>query len=1513
MVNSEVSLKHLLATNVPMIFTLLVSINFTETGHCFVYLRDILEEVAELTGLALQEDSCFDYWVVDDAATSSTHSTPCLASCRYDQLAAFTAATDSSDKVLGLTGFVLDIDSLPAEATITLRVYEHIKARLPFVNITTRPQGRVDAPVPSGAPSASKHDLLVREKREASPSDRISGNLRPNTEPDSTDDKLVNSEDHANLPTYSEGRTTMTDLMLEAYPQEIVLDPWRPNGTWGDVLIVRMDPGSSGGLSHMWAFSASSSRTDSKGRWKGPRLDANVEYSKYSKRRCMGVFVCCDQSCPGKRRPHTSLSTASRSKLFQEETPQLVTGRPKKAATRKHLVPNVERPSDELPPCPITSCNGPMRHILCSATIARGQREECPGEIYIWHSGYHLHPPPPVSPAPQASAAELRMGQMTAFPQDPRHRPSASEICPVFDSTRSISRYAPRVGHSKRNGALPDTLMSAIEAVANAGCLAYIEIPGQRQGQPLAEQIHDPDPRKQPRNDGSRSKSKITSNSLTDSETSFGIQTPQMKARLSETIDDRLVEGNLGWPTDAHNTYFRDNWVLLATVCYSPSARRWFPILYSVGNHERSGFYRRHFAHLFQILDDANYSVEDIVNGVTFVVDYSNAQISGLRQAISDWYVARKTADVGRLNVTPNQVSQWTAEAIQIGEKAESGCSFHFIEQVRRFGVRHLSTQTERERFAMLVNTIRNAKSHASIESMAKRTIDEFPVSENWIKWWTRPAIRNVVFKELNGSAERCVATTTNAVESSHWLLIHSCGGERFGPVEGVMRLIDFAKMTDRIESHATDGYVRSSTYHEQGNVRAHIKEIKSRNRVPSSYVSDANMPEPSISFAAPARLAGIGFSESPQGPSDLSKGPATPPLSESTKLPPSTSNRSRQQPKNRSRQGNGPTAQSMASKKGPRRVDYPHKRKIPDPPSDEPRPFPRRIAPSSSIKRPIPNRKVVLPAQISAAHRDESPCPKYHNARNLEAPSGRKYRIPRKRLAFLLSEPESQSEAKRTCTSVFDIPLSMVEIATPKPASTSTSLERASDKLPEDSRSAPRVKFAPPKTSTSTSLGSTIVQLHADFWLRSGEDGPVVIIQGPWSDNSCWIDSTLIALLSVANGLEPWLQCLDILNTHTAYVIPPLGNEMVLRPRPRYLALELWDAIREYTALARKFDMKLAANAIEAYTQLRERMISTVVGMSKERGSHFTTPFKRGSYSSPVTWLETLHSFTVDHPVLPSAVTLNDPDRTLVELHLQRAGYCTACNCIQIEVSPRRQFVVDWPLLISSLHLPSHSLETLSDVLASIVGQPLKLYKEAKNSGRRHHKRNCPGGSYVQFVSITSLPRVIVININNIYPEHSLAPAELRFGVSDQMPEMVWRLRSGVYNINNSHFVTSATVGYGQEAACYHFDAIKGSLARPIGDRNAGGLVSVLFYELEEESLNFLQAFNLMLTRQWHEMWSLYHEPSDPTDIGIKVSSLPPKGTLEEGQNVWKMEDASAFFHECEIVSVGNAKKADQ
>ncbi|KDE08358.1 hypothetical protein MVLG_01398 [Microbotryum lychnidis-dioicae p1A1 Lamole] len=87
------------------------------------------------------------------------------------------------------------------------------------------------------------------------------------------------------------------------------------------------------------------------------------------------------------------------------------------------------------------------------------------------------------------------------------------------------------------------------------------------------------------------------------------------------------------------------------------------------------------------------------------------------------------------------------------------------------------------------------------------------------------------------------------------------------------MRLLDFANLTDNIDMHAADGYVKSSTYHERGNTRAHMKAIKERREVRSSYISDANMPEASVAFASPARYPGTGVSKSSNAPpSSLSR-----------------------------------------------------------------------------------------------------------------------------------------------------------------------------------------------------------------------------------------------------------------------------------------------------------------------------------------------------------------------------------------------------------------------------------------------------------------------------------------------------------------------------------------------------------------------------------------------------------------------------------------------------------------
>ncbi|SGY20050.1 BQ5605_C017g08448 [Microbotryum silenes-dioicae] len=185
----------------------------------------------------------------------------------------------------------------------------------------------------------------------------------------------------------------------------------------------------------------------------------------------------------------------------------------------------------------------------------------------------------------------------------------------------------------------------------------------------------------------------------------------------------------------------------------------------------------------------------------------------------------------------------------------------------------------------------------------------------------------------------------------------------------------------------------------------------------------------------------------------------------------------------------------------------------------------------------------------------------------------------------------------------------------------------------------------------------------------------------------------------------------------------------------------------------------------------------------------------------------------------------------------------------------------------------------------------------EKQNTGRRYHKSDCVGRFYMQIVSITSLPRVLVFNINNQYPRHEQPPRELRLAVSGQM-ELVWSLRSEVRHIlSGEHFATHAIVGYGEEAARYHFDAMCGHLAYPTGNRTINGLVTMLFYELEHESYDLLPSFNALLDQQWHELWGIYYDSEALTDLPSKVSTMSLDGSFDEGKGVRKMQDVSVLF----------------
>ncbi|SGY20060.1 BQ5605_C017g08451 [Microbotryum silenes-dioicae] len=97
-----------------------VPINFTAGACRFVYLQHLLDEVADALGIALQDDSCFDYSIVDQTDVSFAPSQTFISS-RYVKLASFAARADFSDQVLESTSSALDLGTLPAEAILSMR------------------------------------------------------------------------------------------------------------------------------------------------------------------------------------------------------------------------------------------------------------------------------------------------------------------------------------------------------------------------------------------------------------------------------------------------------------------------------------------------------------------------------------------------------------------------------------------------------------------------------------------------------------------------------------------------------------------------------------------------------------------------------------------------------------------------------------------------------------------------------------------------------------------------------------------------------------------------------------------------------------------------------------------------------------------------------------------------------------------------------------------------------------------------------------------------------------------------------------------------------------------------------------------------------------------------------------------------------------------------------------------------------------------------------------------------
>ncbi|SCZ92301.1 BZ3500_MvSof-1268-A1-R1_Chr5-2g07771 [Microbotryum saponariae] len=294
---------------------------------------------------------------------------------------------------------------------------------------------------------------------------------------------------------------------------------------------------------------------------------------------------------------------------------------------------------------------------------------------------------------------------------------------------------------------------------------------------------------------------------------------------------------------------------------------------------------------------------------------------------------------------------------------------------------------------------------------------------------------------------------------------------------------------------------------------------------------------------------------------------------------------------------------------------------------------------------------------------------------------------------------------------------------------------------------------------------------------------------------------------------------------------------------KPVVRPLEIWGLIREYTQLVYDNDSKPVRDASDAYFELREQIISSlVIVLSNERNSDYTTPLKRGEFSNPS--LARVASHLYARPPIPRDHSPTSSARAQIERYFQRAEYCSACQWVQTEVLPRRHYVV-WPVLLSSLNFSEP--ETLSD----------RLHQRLLHADRFDHLAcSC---ACVQ---------------HNQYSRHEQPLRELRLAVSGQMEKLVWSLRSEVRHIlGGDHFATDAIVGYKEEAPRHPFDAMRGHLAYPAGNRTTNGLVTTLFYELEPNSCG------------------LFYDSEALTGLPSKVSTMPLDASFDEGKGVWKMQ----------------------
>jgi hypothetical protein len=274
------------------------------------------------------------------------------------------------------------------------------------------------------------------------------------------------------------------------------------------------------------------------------------------------------------------------------------------------------------------------------------------------------------------------------------------------------------------------------------------------------------------------------------------MQTPWMRQQ-SVQFDEHSEPVN-GFVTDAAHKFFKDGYLFVNSI-YSSVLRCWIPILFSYSNGASAEHYERHHRCLFEQmhLECAEYDNQEVTDAMLRVMmDFSTAQ----RKGWIDAFVAfHQEHDDPRSD----------AELHLVAETLIKGCQEHYRAGVTRISkISAIIPPDQKEDFQYTAMQLLKKESAQAFMEATKELGKQYPELNDWIAWWSRPAVARQLFKshrEMDEDIWNSMPDTNNAEEAMHGKIYRAVGKD-LDILKGISQLCAFAQTVEKTYASAISG-----------------------------------------------------------------------------------------------------------------------------------------------------------------------------------------------------------------------------------------------------------------------------------------------------------------------------------------------------------------------------------------------------------------------------------------------------------------------------------------------------------------------------------------------------------------------------------------------------------------------------------------------------------------------------------------------------------------------------------